>query len=104
RASGGRVVSIAIVGRPPLAYINPAGGVVVFTDKLEGRVLLSALVEPIGAALIERTALRQVAQVGRKALDRQQLFVRRLVEARHRLEQPQCVGMPRVRIYVRGRR
>src|SRR3990172_4772704 len=85
------LVSVAIVGWPPLLYVDPAGGVVVLGDKLQWRKLFVALVDAVGAARIERAAGRQVAQVGWQALDGDELLVGGLVEAWDRVQQAERV-------------
>src|SRR3546814_13226631 len=65
------------------------------TDRTQRRVFRAAEIESEGAALPVGAALRQVLQVGRLAGDRRQRRGTVLVDARHRFQHTEGVGMLR---------
>ena len=65
---------------------------------------LAAALDAVGAARREGAARRQPGQIGRLALDRVEARAPRLVEAGHRAQQAERVGMARVGVdLARGR-
>src|SRR3990172_6829339 len=90
----GSLVSVAIARWPPFLDVHPAGGEMVLGDRAQGRELLPALVDAVGATGVERAALGQMAEVGRLALNWHQLLLRDLVQARDGPQEPESIGMP----------
>src|SRR3546814_10502181 len=64
-------------------------------DRPQRRVLYAAEFEGVGAALAVGAAWGQVLQVGRLAGNRRQRRDAVLVDARHRAQQAECVGVLR---------
>src|SRR5437588_12479688 len=84
------------VGFFAASYVDPAGNAVAWHDGLQARVFGHAPLDGVRAARLERAARWRIDQVGRQALDRHELFLARLVQARDRLEQAERVGGARV--------
>src|SRR5438067_6868091 len=93
---------------PPAAVGTSAGGLILplqprrlparahvagLADGLEGWRLDGAALHAERAARGERAARRQPCEIGRLALDRRQSRAARLVQPRHRAQQPERVGM-----------
>src|SRR4051812_27492405 len=78
------------------SHVHPAGDAVIRANWLQLRVLFLGLVHGKRAARGERAAAREVHQVGRHALDRDQVLPSRLVDARYRAQQAERVGVPGV--------
>src|SRR5215216_3111931 len=76
--------------------VDPARYSMAGNHWLQARVFGKTALDRVRAARLERAAGGRVDQVGRQALDRDQLLLARFVESRNRLQQAKRVRVARV--------
>src|SRR5579884_376331 len=91
------------IGRP-FPHLYPAGHAMARRYRAQRRVLALAALHRVRTAGYERTALGESDQIRGEPLDGDQPLAPRLVDARHRAQQAEGVGMPWIAEQVLGRR